>query len=79
MDDRLTCGGVDMAEVSPLSGPRTSSIEWEETNPVGTRFTDDADELEVLVTVSGSGILAFDGQPLRRRDPPAGVTARTVR
>ena len=64
-DIDLTCGGHPVIDIKAEPAPGCSLEEGVDGGLLlGKRYTDASGKLEVLITKSGKGTLALDGQPL---------------
>ncbi|WP_309060674.1 hypothetical protein [Streptomyces sp.] len=65
----IECGGSPM--VPAAEAPAPSQVDGTPGTLIGKRYVDAADTLELLCTASGSGHLAYAGEPLTIKAPKA--------
>ena len=65
-DADLSCGGHPMVDLAATPQDGLAVAEGlDGGTQLGKRYTDDAGEIEVLITKPGSGSLTLDGTPLQ--------------
>ncbi|HWU07146.1 MAG TPA: hypothetical protein VN520_12320 [Streptomyces sp.] len=65
----IECGGAPM--IAATEAPVPQPADGEAGTLIGKRYVDAAESLELLCTASGSGRLAYAGEPLTIKAPKA--------
>jgi len=63
-DVALTCGGAEMVPLGTEGTGDSVAAGSDAEIPVGKRFSDEAGEIELLITKGGVGTLSFNGGSL---------------